>query len=322
MKKLLLIAICFVSIVSKAQISNKFKGNPKEFKELTNRTLVIQTFEENEKVVKKLSKPKDAVELAKYQKFVKDFNTNFKVYVQKYWKMNASIEVKNQAEMKALRKAKNKSYAVIEYTVLMDNGSFGLDSHSGIGAITYSNIEDDGAYAQIYLNDADENPNETLLEDDYRFALETLGNNVNWIISNNKVLNYDKYSDKIAKENCGRLKGKALLIGKDAMYKGQTIENAKVNYNGNLNFVSELELNEAFVNKTKNTAVLFSIPFGIVKQNFVVLQHSNFVYSKVIVDCETGEILWSSMPGIFSGGNFQKKLSEKEFKNMADCKIL
>lgn len=322
MKKFLLLAFGLVSLVSTAQISPKFYGEVKELKELQSRTLIVEILEEDPKTLKKLDKPKKQKELSDYKLFIKQFNEELKIYAAKYWKLNTKIEFKTQTEVLALNKDKNKSFAVLRYYNLQDNNNHGADTKLSVGAIVYTRIESslNQPDSKIYLPIRPDSKDKFLLEADYKYALETLQANVKWIVSNDKVLNFDKYADKMSDDNCSKLKGKTLLVGNDMMMKNRTQAEAKTNYGGDLKFVSESDLNNAVVNKSKNTAVLYSIPYGILKVGSVI-QLANIVFFKVIVDCETGEILWLHMPGGMSyGSNISYQLTEKEFKMMANCK--
>jgi hypothetical protein len=322
MKKFLLFAFGLVSLVSSAQISPKFYGEVKELKELQSRTLIVEILEEDPTILKKLDKPKKQDDLNDYKLFIKQFNEEFKIYAAKYWKLNTKIEFKTTTEVLALNKAKDKSYAILRFYNLKDNNSRGIYTRLSVSAIVYTRNESsiNQPDSKIYLPIRPDSKDKFLLEADYKYVLETLQANIKWIVSNDKVLNFDKYADKMSDDNCSKLKGKTLLVGNDMMMKNRTQAEAITNYNGDLKFVSETELNNAFVNKTKNTAVLYSIPYGILKVGSGI-QIANIVFFKVIVDCETGEILWLHMPGGMSyGSNISYYLTEKEFKMMANCK--
>lgn len=308
--------------MSVAQISPKFYGEPKELKELTTKTLIVQVIEEDAAIIKKLDKPKKQEQLNNYKLFIKQFNEEFKLYSQKYWKLNSKIEFKTTSQINALVKEKNKSFAILRFINMKDNNSHGADTKFTVAGIAFTRIESSELQpdSKIYLPIRQNLNDKYLLEADYKYALETLQANVTYIIKSDKVLNFDKYADKMSDENCSKLKGKTLLVGDNMMMKGRTKEEAKTNYGGDLKFVSEADLNTAVVNKTKNTAVLYSIPYGILKAG-TVIQLANIVFFKIIVDCETGEILWLHMPGGMSyGSNISYFLTEKEFKMMANCK--
>lgn len=326
MKKLCIAFLMLTAVVSNAQISPRIYGEKGDFENLKARPLLIEILEEDPKTLKKLSGPKKADELKDYVGFIKEFNENFKIYVQKYWKLNSKFEFKTVTEVNALNKAKNSTYAVIRFVSLNDIESFGLKSGLSVPAIVYTRIESDRKKpdAKNYLpfryfgNDG-----KSLNEGDYKYVLETLQANVNWIVKNDKSLNFNEFSEKMAKENCSKLKGKTLLIEDNMMMKGRSTDEAKTNYGGDLKFVSEKEINDAFVNKTKNTAVLYAAPYGIMKGSALVVQVSRLVYFKIIVDCETGEILYLYMPGGLSyGANITNQMTETEFKTLRDCKIL
>lgn len=325
MKRIVLYLFLLTSVVSKAQINNNFYGDPDELKQLKTRSLIVEVLEEDPDILKKLSKPKKAEELEDYKKFIVDFNRDFKVYAQKYWIYTDKIEFKTATEIEALQKAKNKSYAVLRLVQLNDNGYWGLKTNQSVPAIAFTRIESNivKTDSKIYLPSRHLNNDKSLSESDYKYALLLLQANVDWIIANNKVLNFDKYAEKMAKENVSKLKGKTLLVEDNMLAKGRTKEAAIKNYGGDLKFVPESELNDALVNKSKNCAVLYTAPYGIVKSNMVVAQLSTIVYFKIIVDCETNEILWLYMPGGMNwGANVSNQLTEGEFKVMADLKII
>lgn len=319
MKKLLLIAICFVSFLGKAQI----KGSHKDLKDLTSRPLIVEILEEDSKTLKDLSKPKRAGDLYFYKNFIKEFNEDFKNFVQKYWKLNRNIEYKGSSEIEALNKQKNKSYAVIRFLPLLEKDNFAPKSGNCIPSISYSTIEND-VQCRTFISSNSLGSEKTFSEKDYRIALETLQSSVNWSIENGKSINGEDYIEKMATANCSKLTGKTLLVADNAMLKESMKEGAKQNYGENLKFVSEIELNDAYANKNKNSAVLITVPYGVMTGGagggFAAVSLSMFVFYKIIVDCETGEILWMYKPhGLMI--NPKSGLTEKEFKFMANCKI-
>ncbi len=326
MKQVFIALLLVTSLATKAQISPKIYGEKEDFENLKTRPLIIETLEEDPKILKKLSSPKKAEELKDYINFIKEFNENFKTYVQKYWKLNSKFENKTITEVNGLNKGKNNTYAVIRFVSLNDIDSYGLKSGLSVPAIAYSRVESDRRKpdSKNYLPYRYfSNDEKSLNEGDYKYVLETLQANINWIVKNDKSLSFDKYSEKMAIENCQKLKGKTLLIEDNMMMKGRSISEAKKNYGGDLKFVSETEINDAFVSKKKHTAVLYAAPYGIIKGGIAVVQISRIVFFKIIVDCETGEILYLYMPGGMSyGANLSNQMTETEFKTLANCKIL
>lgn len=325
MKKILFYFLLLSSFVSKAQVNVTFYGEPDELKQLKTRPLIVETLEEDPEVLKKLSKPKKAEELADYKKFIVDFNADFKIYAQKYWAFTDKMEFKTSSEIEALQKNKSKEYAVLRLIQLNDKGYWGIKTNQSIPAVAFTRIESSvgKADSKIYLPSRNLNNDKSLSEADYKYALLILQANVNWIIANDKVLNFDKYAEKMAKENVSKLKGKTLLVEDNMLAKGRTKEAAIQNYGGDLKFVSESELSDALINKAKNTAVVYTAPYGIVKSNMGIVQGSTIVYFKIIVDCETNEILWLYMPGAMNwGANLSNQLTEGEFKVMAELKII
>jgi hypothetical protein len=325
MKKILCYFMFLTCLISRGQINSSFYADPQELKELKMRPLVVEVLEEDANVLKKLSKSKKAEKLTDYKKFVTDFNADFKAYVQKYWMFTDKIEFKSSTEIKKLKKEKNKSYAILRLVQLNDKGYWGAKTYKTVPAIAFTRIENSISKtdSKIYLPSRHLNNDKSLSEADYKYALSILQANVNWIIGNNKVLNFDKYAEKMAKENVSKLKEKTLLVEDNMLLKGRSKDLAIKNYGGDLKFVSESEVNDAVVNKKKNTAVMYTAPYGISKSTTGVLENSRIIYFKIIVDCETDEILWLYMPGPLNiGANISNQLTEGEFKVISEMKII
>jgi hypothetical protein len=118
---------------------------------------------------------------------------------------------------------------------------------------------------------------------------------------------------------------KMLLRPKELLQKRLTEPQATYIYGNKIGFLTAEELNSKYVENTKGTAVLLDVPYGGIRPTPMEASQSMqrrvlFSYYKVIVDCETNELLWVEIPGGFVQGNTQAFIKESEFKNISQCK--
>ena len=296
MKKTITLIAAFVSVNLSAQISSKFYGNVEEIKQLKERVLVVETLEEDTKIITKLSKKKDDSKLIEYKQKIAEINEKLKEYVLKDWTLNKKIEFKTTTEIEALRLKKVTDYALLRYFELGDAHNF-EKTRAGqmyVPALAYTRLEAKLVQpdTKFYIPESFESKDKNYDDYSYKLSMNLFQKHINWIIENNKVEYLYDYCEAEAVKNCEKLKSKKLFVKSGIMFKGRTEDQAKENYGGNIEFVSDNIINDAYLNKTKNTAILFEFPYatlgGIV---------TRYVYCKVIIDCETKEILWTNNPG-------------------------
>ena len=322
-KKTVLFAFCLFSFLGRAQISSNFHREAKDFVELKNRPLIIELLEEDEKVLRKLDKPKHADDLVAYKKMIKLYNDEIVIYAKKYWILNTNIEVRKQSEIESLKKAKSKSYAVLRNLRLKD---IDIDFRSKlyVNAFVYTRIESniDKPDAQAYMPVFSKKSNILLEESDYKFCFDILQANINFIISNKKNWNSEDYIKEMAKGNCPLIKNKTLLVKESLIHEKVSKQACIKKYSGNLQITSDDVINKAFVEKDKDKVVLFSVPYDIFKGGMGPVGQSFVVSYKVIVDCESGKILYMFMPKGFSamGQNLFQFMVDKDFENIKICK--
>lgn len=323
MKKLLFLTLCLISFFAKAQIRSDFNGNAKDFIELKTRPLIVELLEEDEKILKKLGKPKYAEDLVAYKKMIKLYNEEIVIYAKKYWNLNTKIEVKNQSEVESLKKAKNRSFAVLRNLRLNDIG-IEFRSKLYVNAFVYTAIESniDKPDSQAYVPVFSKKSNILLEESDYKFCFDILQANINYIISNKKNVNNEDYLKEKAIGNCPLIKNKTLLVKESLLHEKFTNASCIKKYNGNLQITSDEIINKAFVEKDKDKVVLFSVPYDVFKGSIGPVGQSFVVSYKVIVDCESGKILYMFMPKGFAviGQNLFHYMIDKDFENIKNCK--
>ncbi len=311
------------SFLGRSQVSSYFHGDSKDFVELKNRPLIVELLEEDEKVLRKLDKPKRADELEAYKKMIKLYNEDIVVYAKKYWILNTNIEVKKQSEIESLKKTKNKSYAVLRNLRLKDI-DFDFRSKLYVNAFVYTRIESNNEKpdSKAYMPVFSKNPDILLYESDYKFSLELLQANIEYIISNKKTINSEDYIKAMAKGNCSTIQNKTILIKESLLYEKETKENCIKAYNGKCKFVSDEEFNRAFLDKDKDKVCMFSIPWEIGKGSIGPLNQSFIMSFKTIVDCETSKILYQFLPTGFAafGQNISYYVVAKDLENIKKCK--
>lgn len=312
-----------------AQISDKIYGKPEDFKELKKRILVVEILEPNPKTIEKLQKKKKQPELLKdYENFFSNYNELIKKVVPQYWKLNEKIEFKTTSEINSI--AGNSKYVILTYIELGDVmflDFYERASAVSVPALLYGRIEKPKKQPdyKIYLPSSYVRKDNLYLESDFIFAIKAIQNNINYIIDNNKVLNFEEYANAVAKNNCSRIQSLNLLI--DKTRKAEKLENNEIkeNYKGNFRFAPPQELDSAIVNLIKGSAVMFIVPFGILKSTHGqsgpgTLVSWRYAFLKVIVDAETCEILHVFEPGAMLTF-FDDKIRKNDFKNIAGCKF-
>lgn len=325
MKKILLLVLCFISFYSNGQVSSHFHGDAKIFANLKTRNLIVELLEADEKIVKKLSKPKYATDLKLYNEMISNYNAEIQLYAKKYWNLNSNIEFKTKSEVEALRDQKNKSYAVLRNLRLKDiDIDFGSKSSLFVTTLVFTRIESnyDKADSQVYLTTASKATGKFLLESDYKFCLNVLQSNVDYIITNKKTINSEKYVQLISKGNCKQIPAKTLLVKESVLYEKTTKAKCIAAYGSNIKFVSDEEFDKAFIEKAADKVCLFSVPWEIGKGGAGPVSQSFIMSYKVVVDCESGKLLYQFLPTGFAafGQNISHYVMEKDLENIKNCK--
>lgn len=155
------------------------------------------------------------------------------------------------------------------------------------------------------------------MESDFRMLFITMQAAITYNIETDKAHEYLDFIKKQVKENCGKLQNETLLIDDKYLYKSVSPEEAYKAYDRNMKLVPSAELDKAFVNAQKSTAVLFSIPYGIGKGSLGPINTSALVYMKVIADAESFAIIGLHKAGI--GSSYVSTLTKGDFKDLKDC---
>ncbi len=318
--------VMYVNMAVYAQIGGKLHGDPNDFAAMAKRPVLVELFEEKiDDNGEKESEP-----------FVTYYNSMIKLVVGKYWKFNQDIQYKTTSEINKLKALKNDKYVVLTYIKQNSRAVYGeakVNSNITIPSLCYSRIEeiDKKPDYTICVPSSGIRKNNRYLECDFKFIITEMQAHLEWIIQNNKTIQFSEYAKMVVKDNCSKLKDKKLLVDKNLLQPKQLLKHklsepkAKLAYGNNIGFVTANELNASYIESTKGAAILLSIPYGGLRptpmeasqsmQNRVLLS-----YYKVVVDCETNELLWIEIPGQLIQGNTEAFIKESEFKDISECK--
>jgi len=316
----------YAKIAVYAQIGGKLHGDPNDFIAMAKRPVLVELFEE---------KINDDGE-KESEPFIPYYNALIKLVVGKYWKFNQDIQYKTTSEINKLKELKNDKYVVLTYIKQSGRALYGeskVNSNIIVPSLCFSRIEeiDRKPDYTICVPSSGIRKNNKYLECDFKFIVTEMQAHLAWIIQNNKTIQFNEYIKMIAKDNCPKLKDRKLLVDKNSLQPKQLLKSklsepkARLAYGNNIGFVTASELNLSYVENTKGTAILLSIPYGGLRptpmeasqsmQNRVLLS-----YYKVAVDCETNELLWIEIPGQLIQGNTEAFIKASELKDMGECK--
>lgn len=319
------VAAFLISSYSYSQIDPKIYGDASDFKLMEKRTLVVQLMEEDPDVIKKLSKKeKRAGQLKEYKEFISDYNELIQLTVPKYWTYNQNIEFKTESDVKKLQKAKDKKYVLLVYVELSDF-AWHPSERSGltVPVLVYQRMEIPVTKPdyKLYIPSSFIREENKYMECDFKVALQCMQANIKWILKNKEVLQFNQYAEEVAKSNCKKLKDAILLVEKDFLHKMTEAQVTKA-YGNKVEITDADGINKACLDTMQGKAAVLSIPYGIAEGRMGPIVSNTLVFFKIVVDCATGEILWSDNPGKLPiGKNVTYKLMGKEFENMKACKM-
>ncbi|MBO9700367.1 MAG: hypothetical protein J7604_09180 [Sporocytophaga sp.] len=316
LKNLFLIVILQLAVPTMifAQISDKINAGKEDYPAIIPRTLLVELIEEDpeemadlQKKIDKAKKQEKKDEAIKekddYLAYIKSYNALIKPTVEKYWKFNKNIEFKKTSEIKAISPLERGKYVVLFIRVQGDNGIHGLRTSLSVPFLYYDRMErslfanktTSLADYKIYLPSS--GPNSEYTAGDIIFAIRAMQANMEYNSKNEKKKNFESFAKVMAKQNCGRIKSKTLLIDNNIKHDNLDEEKVKNACNSNVKFVTAEEVSKAASAEDEKYAIVLSIPFGIVKAGSAV-QVSRLAYVKTIMDAKTGDILGFMEPGM------------------------
>lgn len=304
-----------------AQTGAKINAKKEDFVAMAEKPLIVELLEEDE--------------LKKVKSFTSDYNTIIKLVVGKYWTYNEKIEYRTTKQIDRLKDLRNDDFVILSFVRQSDEPVYGqskVTSNPTVPSFNYTRVErpDRKPDYKMYIPSSEIGEGIKIFECDLKYALLQMQAHFKWMTQNNKIISFGEYAEKIAKENCPKLKNiklqveKSFMQEKTVLNKKFTEEAAAHAYGHNIEFVASEVPNSNYIKNTKETAVVFIVPYGaryLAPMEASANLQRILVYScyKVIVDCETNEILWAEVPNLVQG-NTLPFIKESEFKDMGECK--
>jgi len=301
--KTLIIAFCLLAFTKiNAQIDPSINMDLKKLPQMLERTVVVALMDEDAKEVARLEKhiDKEPNGVKDYREEIRIFNDAIKSGMEKYWKLNAKIEYKNQSEIKDFMKGEEKSKShdnmVLMLAFLKDHDSDVMTrSDFNIPALFYTRAEESSRNPdyKVYIPNGKIRKKIPYTETDIHIAIIEMVDNIKYMQDNNKVFKYTDFVKAMAKENCSQMDGKTILIDKELLdYKpGEGNAKIKDKYKGDFKIVDHNEITAAFNEKRANTVIMMCVPYGIAKGSMGPLTSSMLLSGKIAVDCATHQIL-------------------------------
>lgn len=285
-----------------AQVASKVYGKPADYKAMKKRSLIVEIPEPDPKTIEKLKK-----KAKKKPELLKNYNEFFPMYealitkvVEEHWKLNEEVKFMTTSEVKEIRDSKSKKYVILYYTELADKG-FGNDWRSGltVPALVYSRSEKSLAAHdyRVHIPSSFTHEGGKIMEADMVLAIKMMQSNIEYSIKTNKTHNFIDYGKAMTKENCNKINDKTIVFSKDMLGKKATEEGVEGKSGLKMQFVSEQEWNDIFIEKTPEKAVFFFVPHGIGKGQIGPVSTAALVYLRIMVDAETSEVLYMHTVG-------------------------
>jgi len=323
----LILLIVLTVYQNKAQINGEIFGKKEDFKKMAQRPLIVELLVENQDELRKLNKKENANKLVSdYKNFIKKYNELIQITVHKYWKFNLLIEYKTEVEVAALKNAKSNKYTLLSYIEMRDEvKSPNEETDFTIPALKLTKIEshENKPEYKIYLPSTYIRSDKKYLEADFRVALHAMQENIKFAMKMNENIEFQDFVFEMTLKNCTKLKRVSVMVEKNMMH--QDLDEAKVKKvcEAKIEWVEQGDIENHMFNKTKGKAALFAIPFTVLRGGSSSKPIFSVAFFKIVVDCETGVILWSNdndMGNITYDKNPSRFMIERDFKNLAPCK--
>ncbi len=304
MKTIVLILFLLVS----PKIFGQFgQGKPEDIQDIKKRTLILILEEEDEKIIKKLSKKPN--ELKFYKEEIKRLNADLAETASKFWTFTTTQLVKTRAEVESLKASKNKTHAVLafdRYQATDWAGDFyGFNRYvinsKLIGALFLDLIEDFEDKKSVSVQNL---PNLVPTKADLAAGLEMMQNYLNARSSGKKR----KETMDEVRENSSQLKSKILLLDKEDL-KGKLKEaDIKAIYPFQYKIVDYAEIEKAILEKDAQYAFIQIVPLSI----------GTLSFEHIVLDAATGKAMSQYLPiqvtMIGNSSNTAARIGEKALK--------
>lgn len=326
MKKLLLFLGCGLALnVSAQKIDYDIDVKPTDFPQFQKRKLLVQIMEEDKAAVTKIQRwgTEDPDWKSRYSTFIRKYNENIKMAVEKFWTLSSAIEFKTKKEIDEIFKKRDRNYVVLTPREANADNDGLLTRDKASGTMLVFTRPDKGEsdifyrvpLAHSFHRVTGDNPYA-----DYVFSIRFAIEHINYMNEKREIIDFEDFVEKQAREGCKSLNSKKVMVDKDMLDKSMDKKAVKGAYKkkGGVEFVDFGVIDEAIKAGRDDVAYTVSIPMSFFKSTMNMGAKPNVVCMKMIVDVSTGKILayYKNKP---KAGVDNSSLQEKDFEEWNSC---
>jgi len=315
-----------------AQVQDWINAEPDELRALARRTLVVEIPEENPKEIDRFNKKTAEERTADYRATLESYRQVIEPAVRATWTFNEEIEFRTTSEILELFKQKSTKHVALMKAVLLNGGPVAANSPATVVpafVLTRTDGKRHKANPQgvFFFADHDfqsylvpsrvEGDAEYYSEASMKLSLMLCQEYLDWNIKSKKTDTFMKFLKDKAQENCSKVKGRELVVDQDGLHNSTTQEALVEAFGGPITFMPREQMEQAFLAGGSEKAVLFPVPVGAIN-NAQGINAGRYVYSKVVVDPATGNVLNAVVPT--TGKSFLEELIPKDLEGLKGCR--
>lgn len=292
MKKLLILISTLIVAYNQTQ-AQKIHAEPSDFKQIFSRPMIVELLEEDAKIVAHLQKiiKKHPTAAEDYKSFIRLYNENIKMAVDKFWTVNKEIEYRTTSDIHTLVKKKNTTYAILYYSESAEQFvDYATNKNVVVPSLNYTRMEHHNGKVDysIFLPISFLTPHDDYIETDLIFGVQFIQRNIEYMIEKNIKMSASAYA-KTFGVTCTLLQNKTLLLDNKLMANNASIEEIKNNYKYKFTFADAKKINEAVENADHESAYLVSLPYE--KHTASPNSPSSILCIRLVIDPKDGNIL-------------------------------
>lgn len=329
MKRIVLIVFCLVLsalTLSAQKFDVGIETRYSDIKSYNKNKLVVEVLANDAKAIAKLTKAQkdEPNALRDYQNFVKSYNKNIKIALDKYWKLTDTIMYLTPKEIKRLSESRERKVIVLSATEIGGPDNFitrlgGTAIQLSIRNLGKSISEADYKIIMPYSFSRVSRNNPLT---DYLFTINMTVRNLNYMVDKKTTSDIFDFMESEAMKNCKKQDKKVLLIDEvlvssKADNKGIRKYYKRKKFKIVKNKNKEI-LESSIMNGNSDNSYLVLIPFSTFTNPFGREKKTYISCYKVIVDAADGTVL-NYTEGKAKASPDGSLLQEKDFKGLNEC---
>ncbi len=331
MKRIVLIVFC-VALSAITLSAQKFdvsiETRYSDIKSYKKNKLVVEILTEDAKAITKLTKlKKDKPNaLRDYRRFIKSYNKNIKIALNKYWKLTDTIMYLTPKEIKRLKESRARKIIVLSATEIGGADAFitrleGTAIQLNFKKIGKSNSEADYKIMMPYSFSRVSRNNPSY---DYLFTINMAVRNFNYMVSKKITSDVFDFMESEAMKNCKKQDKKVLLIDENLISRKADTKGIRKYYKRKkfkiIKNKKKEVLESSINNKNAENSYLVLIPHSVFSNPFGREKRTYVLCYKVIVDAADGTIL-NYTEGKVKATPDVALLQEKDFRYLNECEF-